>query len=604
MSIRCWYGVVFAGVLSAADPGCPAYPRERREADLTRREIETAARNFAAGRPKPSNRRKAQSANLIDDFIFGKMAADGVVPAPEASDAEFLRRVSLDLTGRIPTAEQVEQFLQDDNPSKRGKLIDSLIGSDGYVDYWTLFFGNHFEITSRYYNYIGLPGRNLFHEYLRDFVKNDRSWADLAQDVITLAGNNDQSAPLNFLARGIQQGDPIQDTWDFLTDRVTVKFLGVKTECVSCHDGRRHLEPINLYLTQRRREQFWRQSAFFSRMSLNIFAVDAFGQQNRVAVGDRPSGGYQTSVDPSRPGPRPSRSGGPYAAAYMLTGEQPANGNWRGELARIMTGDRQFARAAVNYVWAHFFNAGIVDPPDGWDLLRQDPANPPPAPWAIQPSHPELLEALADEFVKSNFSFRRIQRLIVESNAYRLSARYPGEWKPEYGRYFAKRLPRRLSAEEIYDAVADATMTAVPMFVEGFDKPLTRAVQLPDPSEPRTNFSITSFLSQFGRGDWWTNVRSERPTVLQVLYLMNDSQVNYRMLAGANGVFNTRVGALMQAPLDDRQAATQLFLATLGRFPSDDELRIAARAPGASRETWLSDLQWALVNKLDFIFNY
>ncbi len=600
MSVRLWYALVFAGVLSAADPGCTAYPRARRELDQTRRELEIASRNFAASRPKQTTRRAAQSANLIDDYIFGKMAADGVVPAPPATDAEFLRRVSLDLTGRIPSVEQVEQFLKDDNPLKRGKLIDSLIGSDGYVDRWTLFFGNHFGVTSRYY-YIGIPGRNLFHEYLRDFVKNDRSWADLAQDVIASSGSNNQSAALNFLARGIPMGESMQDTWDDLTDRVTVKFLGVKTECVSCHDGRRHLEPINLYLAQRRRDQFWRQAAFFSRMSLNILALDAFGQQNRVVIGDRATGAYQTSVIR---GPRPPRVGGPYEAAYMFTGEQPRSGKWREELARIMTSDKQFARSAVNYVWAHFFNVGIVDPPDAWDLLRVDPANPPPAPWAIQPSHPELLEALANEFVKSNYSFRRIQRLIVESNAYQMSARYPGEWEPEYGRYFAKRFPRRMSAEEIYDAVADATMTAVPMFVEGFNQPLMRAVQLPDPSEPRTNGGIANFLNQFARGDWWTNVRNDKPTVLQVLYLMNDFTVNYRMLATANGVFGTRVAALLQAPLDDEQAAKQLFLATLGRYPTDEELRIAARAPATSRESWLSDLQWALVNKLDFIFNY
>jgi hypothetical protein len=598
------------GAAFAADPWCPAYPKERRAVDLTHREIEVAARNFAASRPKQTARRDARagvypaSANLIDDYIFGKMAADGVVPAPQAGDAEFLRRVSLDLTGRIPSVEQAEQFLSDTNPAKRAKLIDSLMASEGYVEAWTMFLGNHFEISSRYYNYIGIPGRNLFHQYLRDFVKNDRSWADLAEEVIGGTGTSNQSAPLNFLARGIQQGDPIQDTWDYLTDRVTVKFLGLKTECVSCHDGRRHLEQINLYLSQRRREQFWRQSAFFSRMNLNILAVDAFGQQNRVVINDRIAGGYQTSVNPANPGPRPSRSGGPYEAAYLLTGERPASANWRAELVRMLTADKQFARSAVNYIWDRFFNAGIVDPPDGWDLARQDPRNPPPAPWAVQPSHPELLEALADEFIKSNFSFRRIQRLIVESNAYQLSSRYPGEWKTEYGRYFAKRFPRRLSAEEVYDAIADATMTAVPMFVEGFDKPLTRAAQLPDPSEPRNNGAITNLLGQFGRGDWWTNVRTDKPTVLQVLYLMNDFQVNYRMLAGANGVFGTRVGALLQSPLDDRQAATQLFLATLGRYPTDEEWRVVARAPATSRETWLSDLQWALVNKLDFIFNY
>ncbi len=549
--------------------------------------------------------RAVASVNFIDDYIFGKMATDGVQPAPITTDAEFLRRVTLDLTGRIPAPEQADAFLKDDNPNKRAALVDSLVGSDPFIDHWTLFFGNLFEVTSGYYNFIGIPGRNLFYNYLRDFVARDRSYRDVTAEMITATGSSHKTGPPNFLVRGFQQGDPIQDTWDTLTDRVTSRFLGVKTECVSCHNGARHLEPINLYLSARRREEFWRQSAFFSRMNLTGVPVDAFGQQWKFLVTDRSSGGYHGVVNPNNPGPRPPRAGGPYEPVYMFTGERPQSGQWRKELARIVGEDRQFARTAVNYLWAHFFTIGIVDPPDGWDLARIDPKNPPPSPWTLQPSHPELLEALADEFIGSNYSIRRIISLIVSSNAYQLSSRYPGEWKPLYGRYFAKHFPRRLSAESIYDSMAVATMTETPMFVEGFDKPLLYAMQLPDPTEPRGDFSIRSFLSNFGRGDWWQIRRDSRPTVLQVLYLMNDGMVNFRTFGSFESNRNlTRVTVLMRSPISDEDAVKQLYLATLSRYPTDEEIATAKSKKKDNREQWLSDIQWALLNKLDFIFNY
>src|SRR5581483_1482815 len=129
-----------------------------------------------------------------------------------------------------------------------------------------------------------------------------------------------------------------------------------------------HLEQINLWLSVHRREQFWRQSAFFSRMQMTPISIDAFNQQMRFMIVERSSGGYPSVVNPQSPGPRPTRSGGPYDPMYIYSGEQPASGEWRRELARMVTSDRQFARAAVNYLWAHFFTTGIVDPPDGWDL--------------------------------------------------------------------------------------------------------------------------------------------------------------------------------------------------------------------------------------------
>ena len=406
-----------AGSLWAGDPQCAAYPHGTRATYATRIPLDRAAQELSSRGRRPSRARTTgastrlvtastpipQRANFIDDHIFSTMEANGVGPAPLISDQEFLRRVMLDLTGRIPTPEQVRTLLNDARANKRSTLIDSLIGSDAFVDFWTKFFANQFQVTSTYYNFIGIPGRNLFHNYLRDFVQRDRPYAEVATELISATGDSHQLAPPNFIMRGIQQGDPIQDTWDFLTNRVTTIFLGVQTQCVSCHDGEGHLEQINLYLTDRRRTDFMSLSAFFSRMNIVELGVDAYRQQVKGIVVDRSTGAYHGIVDSENPGPRPPRLGGPYTPVYLFDGRQPQSGQWRAELARMLVQDRQFARATVNYLWAHFFRVGLVDPPDGWDLMRIDPSNPPPAPWELQPTHPALLEALTDEFIANHY---------------------------------------------------------------------------------------------------------------------------------------------------------------------------------------------------------
>jgi Protein of unknown function (DUF1553)/Protein of unknown function (DUF1549) len=594
--------LAFAMTLVASDGHCPAYPSSQREADRIQFKKQQDGLAFSLQKRAPVQL-SVTAANFIDDFIFGNMAADGVPWALQSSDTEFLRRVYLDLTGRIPSSAEVAQFLADSNPDKRQTVIDSLMTSPAFVDYWTAFFANHLEVTSGYYNFIGIPGRNLFYQYLRQFVAGDRSYAEVASELIAGAGDSHVSGPPNFMVRGFQQGDPIQDTWDATSDRITKKFLGIKTECVSCHNGAHHLEPINAYLAARQRIEFWRQSAFLSRTNFLQLAVDAFNQQWHFILIDRATGGYSSVVDPNNPGPRPSRSGGPYTPVYMFTGERPQSDNWRGELGRMVTSDRQFARATVNYIWAHFFKYGIVDPPDGWDLARIDPSNPPAAPWTLQPTHPELMEALADDFIRSGYSIRHLVKTIVASNAYQLSSKFEGEWRPEYERYFAKHFPRRLSAEEIYDAMMTATETEKPMIVEGFDQPLYFATQLPDPTEPRNDFSIRNFLSNFGRGDWWQVVRTSDTNVLQVLYLMNDNMINFRTF-GTRSV-STRVSRILESNLSDEEAVNELFLSTLGRRASNEELALLQKRKTPSNyEQWLSDIQWTLLNKVDFIFNY
>jgi hypothetical protein len=137
---------------AGADVRCPVYPQAQRDAARARVDLQRAAAVFKASRRQAQPVRGAVSSNnFIDDAIFGKMAEAAVTPAPLAGDAEFLRRVTLDLTGRIPPAEQVESFLADGDPNKRAALIDSLVGSEAFVDHWTQYFGNRFQVTSGYY---------------------------------------------------------------------------------------------------------------------------------------------------------------------------------------------------------------------------------------------------------------------------------------------------------------------------------------------------------------------------------------------------------------------------------------------------------------------
>ncbi|MBL8230052.1 MAG: DUF1553 domain-containing protein [Bryobacterales bacterium] len=595
---------LLGGSAQASDPGCSRYPAAERTETLRQLELERSAWEFATRSDKQRVKSAIARNSFIDQQIFTKMEVDGVPSAPLSSDAEFLRRVSIDLTGRIPTPEEAEAFFNDTAPNKRQLLIEKLLASPAYVDQFTLYFGNRFEVTSGYYSYIGLTGRTLFNRFLRDFVQRDRPYNEVVTDMLTAKGDADLVGPANFLSRGWQDGDPIQDTWDTLTDRTTVRLLGFKTECISCHHGRGHLEQINLWLTRQNRDTFWRMSAFFSRMNMTRIGADAFNQRMRFFYTDRENGGYYATVNAGSPGPRPLRSGGPYEPRYITTGEEAKSGAWRQELARMLTNDRQFAKATVNYLWAYMFNYGLVDPPDGWDLARVDPKNPPPAPWTLQVTHPELLEQLADHLIRDNYSIKSVLRLIANSSAYQLSSKYQGTWRNSYTRYFAKHIPRRLAAEELYDALQISTQTETPMFVPGFDQPLMYANQLPDPTEPRSDGAVVEFLNTFGRGDWWNNRRDPSPTILQLLYTMNAGQTVLRTFASRADSPVNRAARLAESKASDEEIIREMFLATLTRYPTTDELSAVMRMKTGTRLDWLSDLQWALLNKLDFIFNY
>jgi hypothetical protein len=583
------------------DPYCSRYPASRNAAP--------SGRAYAArAKAKAAIEIDLPRANFIDSFLLGKMAADGVTPAPLTHDGEFLRRAHLDLAGRIPQPEEAASFLSDASPGKRARLIERLLASDAYVSQWTLYHANRFRVTRGGTSRVGLERRNAFARYLRDFIQRDRPYDQVVREMLTASGDTDAVPASGFLLQIFTSTNfgPIQDFYDNVTDAVTTEFLGFKTNCVSCHNGRGYLEKINVYLTRKRRSDFWAMAAFFSRMQVVQFTERDFSQY-RFYFQDRDTGTYVGTVNPDNPGMRPPRQNATVdIPRYLVTEQTPSGNNWRQEFAGIVTRDRQFARAAVNYLWAAMFRTGIVDPPNAWDLSRVDPENPPPGDWPLQNTHPELLEALTDFYIQNNYRTKALIRLLANSTVWQLSSRYDGTWNPDNARYFSRHDPRRLSAEEIYDAVAVATQTESPMYIPGYAAPLMYANELPDPVEPANDWRVLEILRQFGRGNWIDTDRDNSPTLLGLLYALNGWELSGRTLeANWFGAPVNRVTRIAAMDATDEEMIRRMFLATLTREPTAEEIAaVLERRRGQPRSGWLSRLQWALINKLDFIFNY
>lgn len=429
------------------------------------------------------------STNTIDKYIFDALTAAGVSPAERTTDAEFLRRVSLDLTGRIPTADQVVLFVTDPTPNKRAALVDRLLNSPEWVDKWATYFGDLFKNNSRSTQVQRYPqGRDAFNKWIRDALAANKPYDQIARELISARGENSwQMGQLNWLVGGRMTGGPIQDTWDQQAANVMETFLGLGNgNCVLCHNGRGHLDTLNLWGKDATRYQMWQIAAFFSQAALQSVRPDPAVNQAywNVAVNpNRYPGVYPLNTsNGNRPNRVPIGAIKTITPVYVFSGKAPnAGDNYQAFLADQVTSDVQFARAAVNYLWKEFFNLGIVEPVNQFDLARLDPDNPPPAPWTLQPSNPRLLNALAQDFIGAKFDLKALMREITLSDAYQLSSRYDNaKWSPSMEPLFARHLVRRLWAEEIHDNIA-ATSGLLPSYtIADFGK-TGWALQFPEP---------------------------------------------------------------------------------------------------------------------------
>lgn len=553
----------------------------------------------ARGLPAVPSGGAPQRRNFIDRHIFGKMERDGVPPAPLASDGEFLRRVTLDLTGRIPTAQQVREFLADRNPGKRDELIDRLLESEAFADKWAYFFMDLFRANGK----MG-RGMNLFHYWMRENLAVDRPYDEVARDIIAAsAKSNHVVAASSVIAREHVQGKAQPDdgkdlgmvhqldTHDELAVLYAKTFLGVNLSCISCHDGRGHLEKVNVYLTGKTRRQFFQFAAFLGNSRYLMYWEEGKPQSGEFLIDDG-NPGYDTKGASMI---RVGRFGGPNTPAFLLTGEQPRAGvEPRVELGRMITSHPQFARATANMFWWQMMGQGIVEPFDDFDLARQD-AKSTPAGWEVQPSHPELLNELGAEFARSGYSVKQLLRTIARSNAYQLSARYEGEWKEHYSRYFARKLVRMLTAEELHDALTVAT--GRPGSFKYGDREVQMSMQLAGPSG---GGELKYFMQTFGQSNRNNPPKFQTGSTLQPLLLMQSPVVNERVLAAKD----SRVQRLLDAYADNGRVVEEMFLGTLARTPSAAEKEIALKALGDNRVEGAQNLQWALINLTEFFFNY
>jgi len=545
--------------------------------------------------------------NFIDQAIFDKLVAERVPSARLTTDEEFFRRINLDLGGRIPSADDVRAFLADTNPNKRDDVIDQLLFTPRFVDKWTMWLGDLLQNTAVSVNVNRQNGgRDAFYRWIRDAVESGKSLKDLAYECVIPMGNtfNPVIGQTNFMYGMTTPMGPSQDTYDTALAKTASAFLGLGYyDCVLCHNGRAHLDSISLWASQVTRTEAELMAAFLSRVRfVRNPAVQGDPLFQSFEVTEAASGGYDLNTTN---GNRPNRTA--IGTVRSLTpqyrnGAAPANTGWRDAFAAFMTDDPMFARNFANRIWKQLFNLGLVDPVDTMDPARMDPANPPPAPWTLQATHPELLNQLAAELIARNFSLREFIRVLVQSSAYQLSSRYEGDWQVEYVTLFARHYPRRLYAEEIADAIVKATGIPGGFTVPGWtDVQLPWAMQLPDTV---SGGGPAAFLNSFLRGNRDNQPRSQAASIPQQLNLMNDSFVLNRTRLTASTVLQEI------ARLSSNDAVVeQMFLTFLSRVPSDEERQagtafLAKATRATDRNAAIEDLAWACINKLDFLFSY
>ena len=549
----------------------------------------------------------AADENLIDRHIEQKAKANSVPLAAIATDAEFIRRVTLDLQGRLPDVATTRKFLADASPDKRAKYIDSLLPAipvpgmrsvkdHPFLDRWTYFFNDLFRNGE-----LLEEGINTFYDHIYKTLTLNLPYNDFVENLITASAVSTWSdGPANFIARShIFEGDGYQmnheDTADEIAINTTRLFLGVSLECVSCHDGANHLEKVNLWLSQRKRAEMWRQASFFGK----TYISPVFGRSPQFTVKDTRKGYDLTTRSGLRPPRNPKADVTP---TFLLTGEKvPAGEKPREAYARMLTTHPQFARATVNLFWAELMGQGIVDGPFEFDLARQDPKNPPPAPWTIQPSHPELLEELAADFRANGYDLRRLMKGIVTSRAYQRAIAAPKGWSPNYDTYFTRRVTRRLPAEMLFDAVTQTAGLKPSYKITFSDKKTPSILQTRSPQDiDKSDPAMYRALQAFGQCDRYAIEADRKPTMVQAAILLNDKLIRERLVIQKD----SRLESLLRSdpPLPNEKVVEELYLAALSRFPSKAEAAQGVDMIQKHRDQGAEDLLWTLVNRLDFLF--
>jgi hypothetical protein len=519
----------------------------------------------------PLDRFPKHAPSNIDQHVFAKLRQLGVPPSELCTDGEFLRRASLDITGTLPTAAEAEKFLSDKAERKREKLVDELLSRPAYASYFALKWSD--ILRNRKTGEVGLGGGSTrtvaFHGWIRDHLEQNRPYDQFVREIITAKGNvigEDGQPPVAWYH--------VLRTPEKLTDDAAQAFLGTRIQCAQCHH-----HPYEKWS----QDDYWGLAAFFAR-------VQATPLKTNVPKDGR---GLLT-ISIAADGKVTSPQGKVYTRPKPLDGEEltmAAGADPREKLAEWMTRrDNPFlARALVNRYWAHFFGRGIVENAD--DMRITNP-----------PSNPELLDALARDFIEHKFDLKHLIRTICTSKTYQVSST-PNEFNRKDRQNFARFYPRRLPAEVLLDAVDQVTGVRSPL--AGRDTAM-RAIDLPDESVKNP------LLEVFGKPSRASACECERvsaATLSQSLYLITSKEVNDKLK-------NPRSRAA-QLAADGRPRAErikEMFLWVYSRHPTMDELKAAeaflareeatGKTQQKGKQILYEDLLWALLNTKEFLFNH
>jgi hypothetical protein len=491
--------------------------------------------------------------NFIDDKLNAKWQDLGLAPSPLCSDEEFFRRIHLDAIGTLPTPEEIKAFLADQRADKRRQAIDRVLERPEFIDFWALKWGDLLRINRDQLNEKGMWS---FYNWIRAALRANMPVDEFVRDIITAEGSTYTEGPANFYRTANNAAD-----WAETTSQL---FLGVRMQCAKCHH-----HPFEKWS----QDDYYGMAAFFVRLGTK--GSQEFGIFGRETVVYLRSTGEQTNP----------RQGG-VVKPHPLDGpvvDDPFDR--RRQLAQWLTAPSNpfFARNIVNRFWGYYMGRGLVEPLD--DLRATNPA-----------SNPELLDALAKDFVAHHFDLKQLMRTIMDSRAYQLSSSVtPGNEADTSNVYFARYTVKRLTAEQLADAIDFATGTREKY--QGL--PLgTRAVQLPDTS-------VRSFmLDVFGRPPRQITCECERkvqPNIAQALHLLNGDDLN-KKLANSSG----RIEKLLKDKTPLPAVVENLYLATVSRPPRPDEASEAETwiAKAATPKEGVQDLLWVLLNSREFLFNH
>ncbi len=488
--------------------------------------------------------------NFIDKHVNDKLRRMKTLPSELSTEAEFIRRVSLDLTGLPPKADRVRAFLLDTMASKekREKLIDELIGSPDYVKYWANKWADLLQCNSEN---LGQKGVWVYRQWIEKCIAENMPYDKFARAVLIADGSTYQNPAANYFRVLREPGK--------ITEDVSQTFLGVRFNCNKCHD-----HPFEQW-TQ---NQYYEFGAHFARVAFkkgalpgeeivyrNFNGGEVKHLKTDMVVEPKVPFGHEREIkaDEDRRDP---------FVDWLASKENPL-----------------FAKAMANRTWSYLFGKGIIDPVD--DIRGGNP-----------PSNPALLDALTQEFVKSKFDLRHLMRTICQSRTYQLSI-IPNQWNGDDTINFAHAAPRRLSAEQMLDAVAVATGVR-PQF-SGMPKGM-RPVELPDGI-----VAGNDFLALFGRPKRQSACECERTSGLTLSHALN--LINGTTLSEAINSPNSRIAKLAAEEKDDKKLIEEIYLACLNRFPTEKEVAAIDFTKAKSRLDLGQDLTWALINSSSFVFN-